>query len=530
MEGIHAQHEYRGTATPFKPQSPLFGKDIIINDSPTQNQRQLVLCSAFNGWLFAEYSYTDPNNHSPAATVMKSIDNGYTWSEFFNGVWPGVYTFFNSLDMIVTGDSISNLKVFLVYVVSNDPITGIGEGIIWRYNGETGVFEDGFQLEYLKNISLYTDFQYPANSSNPYSIGILYSAHSYTPNNQDSLIFLSSNNGGLSFNGRNIVSITDHIFSKAAITYGRSNLWNSGRYFATWQEQLYDNSKTGHIYTSHSEPDFNSPFTKPVCLDSIDPASINMGRNPSIACQMTNIDNDSSNLTELVLFDKFNTSTHLFDIMGYYNLQATNHNNFKILNISNSAHYNIQPSINFNHFDSTFMVTYYDSTTQKLPYLTNDFNLRNPDNWHFVSTGYNDSTSLSSPYPKVVLNQNQKKGANIWSAESIGGKGIGMFDSEYSTWTGISEIYKNDIDQSFYIYPNPCGYSLNLVFKLKEDESVKINIYNQLGEFAENVTNQKFPTGHNLIKYNTTNLAEGCYYLVFSSKNLNQTKKLFIVK
>jgi len=41
--------------------SPIFGKDIVINDQPGQNQQNLSVCSAFNGWLYAVYFYVEIN-------------------------------------------------------------------------------------------------------------------------------------------------------------------------------------------------------------------------------------------------------------------------------------------------------------------------------------------------------------------------------------------------------------------------------------------------------------------------------------
>ena len=37
--------------------SVLFGKDIIIDNQIIQDQRDIAMCSVFNGWLFAVHSY-----------------------------------------------------------------------------------------------------------------------------------------------------------------------------------------------------------------------------------------------------------------------------------------------------------------------------------------------------------------------------------------------------------------------------------------------------------------------------------------
>jgi hypothetical protein len=66
ITGVNAQTGlFGGSVVPFKPQSPLFGKDIVIHDSSSQNQRQVVLCSAFNGWLYALVTSYDSVNSEP---------------------------------------------------------------------------------------------------------------------------------------------------------------------------------------------------------------------------------------------------------------------------------------------------------------------------------------------------------------------------------------------------------------------------------------------------------------------------------
>jgi hypothetical protein len=247
--------------------------------------------------------------------------------------------------------------------------------------------------------------------------------------------------------------------------------------------------------------------------------------NPCIACQYNNIDNDSSNFTEVVLFDKYDPANLTYDITGYYNLQATNHTRFQKLTFTNPAHYNCQSSINFNPFDSTFMMTFYDSTTQKLPFLLNNFNLTNPNSWQWVTTGYNDDGNLSAPYPKVALNFGQQQGVNVWSKKGTNGNGVAMFDAPYSTWTGISGNSSMN-SQSLRVYPNPCNSLLNIAFELKRPETVNITLYDQMGERIETVTDQSYSQGHNVITYNVSGLATGVYSLVFRGGNDVQTSKV----
>ena len=124
--------------------------------------------------------------------------------------------------------------------------------------------------------------------------------------------------------------------------------------------------------------------------------------------------------------------------MGYYNLQAARTSHFKPLNIATSFNNELQPDICFNPYNSKFMVTYFDFTNKKLPFLTNDVNLANPNSWNVVSQGYNDNNNLVAPYPKVDLNIVQQNGMNAWISAGTGGNGIALFDAPYSTYTGVS--------------------------------------------------------------------------------------------
>ena len=43
--------------------SVLFGFDTYINNQPNEDQKNIAICSAFNGWLYGVYSYYDDTVH-----------------------------------------------------------------------------------------------------------------------------------------------------------------------------------------------------------------------------------------------------------------------------------------------------------------------------------------------------------------------------------------------------------------------------------------------------------------------------------
>src|SRR5512138_2622294 len=80
-----------GSIVPYSPKSPLFGKDIIIDNQPTQNQRNTAICSAFNGWLFAFSAPYDSTDHTTHFYLLKSVDSGISWNIIHSDIYGGPY-------------------------------------------------------------------------------------------------------------------------------------------------------------------------------------------------------------------------------------------------------------------------------------------------------------------------------------------------------------------------------------------------------------------------------------------------------
>jgi hypothetical protein len=510
--------------------SVLFGKDIVINDNPSRDQRLVKVCSSFNGWLFALYTYRHSVQDFPGFTILRSTDNGITWAILIDGYDPAGNGYFSSSDMVVTGASVPNLKLFMVLINSGNESTGFGQAEWYRYNAETGIFEGGGLLNGGYSISVCSDFTYPASNSNPYSVGIVYTQY-LSIVGADTVIFLSSSNGGLSFDNRKVLAGSSNWFDNVTLTYGRSLSESSGRYYAAWEEKANFTSTTGHIYTAHSEPNFNSSWTTPVMLDGLNSSINNKVRNPSIACQYNNIDNDSSSFTEVVLFDTYNSATSSYDINGFYNMKPTNTDHFTLFTPNLADGENRQEaSINFNPFDSTFMLTYYDATNQKLPFLTHNFNMINENSWNVLNSGYNDSSNLANPNPRVALNFAEHKGMNVWVAEGQGGNGVAMFDAPYSTYTFTTNSQMKFKSPFLSVYPNPCRGLLNLYFELKNEGRVMVFINDLAARKMGTITDQSYAAGRHLLKYDISGYAPGSYAITAHTGQLAETCRLIVIK
>jgi len=333
----------------------------------------------------------------------------------------------------------------------------------------------------------------------------------------------------MSIDNHRVVAFTDRYLEKVSLSFGRSITKDEGRYFAAWEKKEDANNSTGSIYSSHSEPDISSPFTTPVCLDSIESADIGKCNNPKISSQYGDLDNDSANLTSVVLYEKYNNVTNRYDLKGYYNLQPTTSNYFKPISFSDPSHYNRQSSIAFNPFDSIFMVTYFDSTGHKLPFLTNDFNLENPNQWDLVSSGYNDYPVTIAPYPRVIINEEEESGTVVWIADGTGEKGVAMFDAVYSTYTNFQDDTQKDGISIYRIYPNPCSSHANISFSLQNHQHITLTLYSLLGSYILTLVDNIFPPGNNNLLVYLKDLPTGTYLFTIRSETTFSIGKLCII-
>jgi len=511
---------------PLNPgRSVIFGKDIVIHDQPDQNERTVAICSAYNGWLYAAYSYDSIS--ALWLSFWKSTDNGIHWENILVGLVESGNCALKKFDIAVCGNSETNLKLFFAGVVVLNNLN-FGQGFVWRYNAITLEYEKTLLYSMgIRDVSFSSDFIFPAANANPYSVGFVYSKYEYPDN--ECLIYFSSGNGGESITEQDTLGISHKPYLKASLTYGRSPSWSGGRYYAVWEQADNVNSPTGHIYTAHTEPNFDSHFTKPVCIDSLDPSAINLCRNPVIACQYNDTDNDSANLTTVILYEQYDPLNDRFDVKGVYNLQSTLTSYFKPISFTNPVHENIQPDIAFNPFTSEFMATWYNATDQKLPFVTNNQNFQQPNDWTIVSAGYNDAPDLEDPHPKVRLDLSEQKGINAWRSEGTGGNGVALFDAEYSTWTGVSENNKTDGARLLKAYPNPCSSDVTICFELQKAEKVSVSLYNMIGQPEGIITDQYYSSGKHFVNYPVSNLPPGSYYYTFKAGEFSGYGKFCVV-
>jgi hypothetical protein len=527
LNGNYAQTTKRHSGSiPFKsPGSPLYGLDVNLYDDLNQDQRQAGLSIAFNGWIYACYTLS-----AGGFVVVKSADNGVTWDGWESVFWNNY--FFPKLDIVVTGTTESDLKVWVAYTCYD-----LSDSTNWfagyeNLDGDLNTLGyadlDNFTSTFgFYDIAIASDYRNPGVNCNPFSIGILYSKYG-SPT--DSVIFYCSTDGGANFNNRKIVSTTSYFFNKVAISYGKGQAQSNGRYFAAWELKQHHSDWDGNIYTSFTDPYTYSDFTPQVNLDSI-AGDVGLARNPAISTQFSSVNNNAGGMTEVVLYDLdyFGDGSD-FDLAGLYNLQAVISTNWVTFKIDGSSDITIQSDINFSPTNNNFLCTYFDSTLQTLPYVWENFNMPGPSNWNVGSNGYNDNPGLTAPYPKVEINPALSQTAYVWIQDRSNGNGEALFDAQYSTNDGVKENSKDNIVTLVGVRPNPCNESTSIRFELKQPENVTITLYDIYGKTEQIITDKTYIAGNFDEKVDVSELAAGSYYFTFKAGDFLSSGKIIVIR
>lgn len=76
------------------------------------------------------------------------------------------------------------------------------------------------------------------------------------------------------------------------------------------------------------------------------------------------------------------------------------------------------------------------------------------------------------------------------------------------------------------IFPNPSNTEINISFILTDEEEIKIELYNSLGQIVKRISEEKFSPGKNQIIISTENLSKGIYHFIISMKENIVVKRL----
>ena len=157
------------SGVPYQSTSILYGSDVILNDQSSQNQRDVCLSVAYNGWLYACYSYVDGTTNK--WVILLSQDDGVTWNiireQGLSADW-----FVQALDMVVTGQSESDLRIIVGRILENDKGSS-SNIIVSQLDGISGATLNTLMSEVITlpekylDIAVASDYLFPAENASP---------------------------------------------------------------------------------------------------------------------------------------------------------------------------------------------------------------------------------------------------------------------------------------------------------------------------------------------------------------------------
>jgi hypothetical protein len=401
-----------------------WGDDVPVNNVAGQYQGPGDIAVAFNGWTYIAYSFDS------GITIRETRDHGNTWNTVDSYYYSG--THYPAPRIVVAGTDTASLRLYLTSV-NQRPSVPSYTLFVDEYKATTHAYISSFSENSTSKIyssALATDYLYPAVGASPYSLDLVFAKYG----SRDSIISLVSTDGSTNFTNRQKVANTTKYFRNVSVAYGRSQSGSNGRYFLAWDEYDLSNAIFGHIYTARNTSFISSAFTTPVNLDSLDPGVLGYASNPSISASISSMDNDSSGVTALVVFDRaYNGQSADHDILGFSNMRAHFTDYWNRFDIDNSLNNTVEPAIGFDSVYNNFLVTYYDTSNRRLPYTVHNWQMTNPSSWSLVRNNYaDDSSALTTPWPRLAIDPTFTQAAFTWALPGMGNS-MQMFEGEYRT-------------------------------------------------------------------------------------------------
>lgn len=509
------------------PATPAYSNDIILQNDPARNQRNLRMTVAFNGWLYAAYTVTNSTMDSSRLAVVRSRDNGQNWYPMGlpASMVPGVD--YKAVDLIVTGTDTNNLKLFVAGIIYFTSTVSYNL-FIDEFNATSGAFiANRYYLtkgaNRIYDLAIASDYKQPAISTTPYGLGLVYSCYT---SSMDSVIYIGSLDAGQTWDQRQTIATTGYYNRKVSISYGRSYSGSNGRYFVAWERLSTSTSRNGNILVARHQMQVNGSFTAPKFLDSISSAAIGVCRDPQIAAMVDTEDSDSTGLSVVVLVTRdYGGGGTDHDVIGFYNKRAHFTNFWYRLDVDNSSPANtMQPDVNYDPAYNNFICTYYDSTAQMLPYHVTGINIPSSSNWTVINTNYCDNGgTLRAPYPQVHVNPVVSQGAFAWIAEGVSNRGVAMFDAEY-VFTNVQP--GSDLNNAS-LYPNPANAQVMLSLTLSQEASLRISLVNAMGQEVD-VQNLDRNAGLVQTSFDVSALPAGVYFVRVQSGENMLTKRVVV--
>jgi len=112
------------------------------------------------------------------------------------------------------------------------------------------------------------------------------------------------------------------------------------------------------------------------------------------------------------------------------------------------------------------------------------------------------------------------------------GLGTGAYGGGDSLQIGIPEQQEN-IPTCFYLsqnYPNPFNAATVISYQLPTDNSVRLDIYNLLGQRIATLVDSKQQTGYRSVLWDASDVSSGLYFYKLTAGDVTETRRMILAK
>ncbi|GJQ62746.1 MAG: hypothetical protein SCALA702_17990 [Melioribacteraceae bacterium] len=183
-----------------------------------------------------------------------------------------------------------------------------------------------------------------------------------------------------------------------------------------------------------------------------------------------------------------------------------------------------------------------DKNLYELPPLppTSVFDVRFNDGFYVASSGTQILEINSASYPiEIAVSGESVKiednfGGNIFSGTISDGHPVVISDNRLNRLNVSSNSLpvEFELDQN---YPNPFNPTTNIKFAIPVATSVKLVVYNMLGQQVQTLVNEKLTAGLHEVNLDASRLSSGVYIYAIEARgddgqNFSQTRKMMLIK
>lgn len=479
-------------------QDPLWNSDVNVMPQAGKYYKEVKTTVAFDGTIYLGRLYADsPDGRYYGFDILKSQDDGVTWSFFHSETLDGSDEAFTAMDIIAAGENTDDFRLYLAVPAINTAThytvmlatrynkNGVAE--ILSFNGEDYTYNStrGFS-----SVSWATDSRKPSEVSNPYTISLAAAKAEST----DEVIAWSTNDPSIDFH-RKVVASSVSFMKNVSASIGVVEISPYPVLGVAYTTTVNGQTDFGDVFVRYFYADDLTSMTYPLPVGT---GATDYGR-PSLSLSQTRGSGSGPGYDDIRTIIAYNVdqSTDINTNFRYADTLFDSDPDFETITgplIGGGAGDQMNPHVIFDPAGKNFVITYYDKNTGKLPFLYKWLGSPVSESFALLKDTYRDSFIIPSSniIPRLAMNPTKVQAVFAWNDDYLS-----MFDAEYTMGVNDSEL------SILSVFPNPVKDILNINSQKNVEKTEVYNLSGQLVLTAKNQTKidmSSLPAGNYVVR------------------------------